>query len=147
MLQQLEGLAVAKPALPPLTRVMSVDDNIVDQIMVERIIDRVSRTDDLVTFNTPAAALNYLATPSNPPIDLILLDVNMPRMNGFDFLDAAHRLTPQPVIPAVLVMLTSILSPSQIKQAEKFDVIAGYLNKPLSQLDLETALSEIATAT
>ena len=62
--------------------------------------------------------------------DFITMDVNMPGMNGFDFLRAYEQEHLEPRAPAV-VMLTSSADPSDRRRAESFASVCGYVTKPL----------------
>ena len=63
---------------------------------------------------------------------LILLDVNMPVMNGFEFLDAYALLPEAQRKAAVVLMLTTSLHPRDVLRAQQLHV-AGFLNKPLNK--------------
>ena len=143
LLQQLAQPCLRDPELRILTRIMLLDDDEIDQMACNRLIKRTEVTRDLVSFTTPATALAFLSDPECPPVDLILLDVNMPRMDGFEFLEAAHKLVALPVMPPVLVMLATPLGPFHRDQARKFGVIKGYLDKPLSADDLTSAIRSL----
>ena len=143
LLQPLAQPCLRGSELRVLTRIMLLDDDEIDQMACKRMISRAEITKDLVRFTAPAAALAYLSDPECPPIDLILLDVNMPRMDGFEFLEAAQELIALPVMPPVLVMLATPLGPFHRDQARKFDVIKGYLDKPLSADDLTVAIRSL----
>lgn len=65
------------------------------------------------------------------PPDLILLDINMPRLNGFEFLDALVELGPYPV-PPIVVMLTSSGYSPDLERAKRNPLIKRYLEKPLT---------------
>jgi CheY-like chemotaxis protein len=63
---------------------------------------------------------------------LILLDINMPVMNGFEFLEAYEKLKFAHKQSVVIVMLTTSLNPSDIDRLQKVP-IKGFLNKPLTE--------------
>ena len=66
--------------------------------------------------------------------DLILLDLNMPLMDGWEFLDAFGRL---PLAPQVCVfILTSSINPEDIEKARHYKEVRGYFSKPLDQVNL-----------
>ena len=61
--------------------------------------------------------------------DLILLDLNMPFMDGWDFLDACAGLSAGPAVPVVI--LTSSIRPHDIERARRYENVKGYFSKPL----------------
>ncbi len=64
--------------------------------------------------------------------DLILLDINMPRMSGFDFLDEAINLYGKSFRAIVVVMLTTSLHPDDVERAKQYNVIFDYIPNPLT---------------
>jgi CheY-like chemotaxis protein len=71
---------------------------------------------------------------------LILLDMNMPVLNGLAFLEAYAQM-PLPQHPIVIVMLTTSLHPVDLARAQQLP-IAGFLNKPLTQEKVQALLQE-----
>jgi len=68
---------------------MMIDDNQIDQMLYKRIIERSGLVEKLQSFSMADEALEYLKSePENWP-DVVLLDINMPKMDGFEFLEAA----------------------------------------------------------
>ena len=63
---------------------------------------------------------------------LILLDVNMPIMNGFEFMDAYEKLDPTFKASLVVVMLTSSLHAMDQERANNLKDLSDFINKPLS---------------
>lgn len=122
-----------------LGRVMLIDDEKIDQMMYKRILVRSGMTQDIIGFVYAQDALNYLSDPTSEKIDLILLDINMPSMNGFEFLEAAEQvLNLDDGIPVVM-MLTTSLSPDDQKRAAQYSAVKAYANKPLAAQHLDIA--------
>lgn len=125
----------------PLDRVLLVDDSSIDNKLHSRVIRRTGLAREVMCFNMAEDALKYLRTPGAVPADLILLDINMPRMNGFELLDAAITEFGDKFLPSVVVMLTTSLDRADQERASSFPVIKEYFSKPLTS-DQFTALVE-----
>ena len=69
---------------------------------------------------------------SFPKPDIMFLDINMPRMNGFEFLDEYHKLDEKLKSKAMILMLTTSLNPDDRKKSMSYKEVTGFENKPLS---------------
>ena len=68
-----------------------------------------------------------------PQPDVIFLDINMPLMNGFEFLEAMLNSSELSDLKIPVIMLTTSLHDLDRHKAEKFDMVVGYLVKPLTE--------------
>lgn len=114
-----------------IERVMLIDDNEADNVYHQIMIERSGAVEDVVVVESGFEALDYLKNNSEPDVDLIFLDINMPGMNGFEFLEKYATLTNRHPA-AVVVMLTSSPSSEDHLRAKQFPAIKAYLTKPLS---------------
>ncbi|MEM0922873.1 MAG: response regulator [Pseudomonadota bacterium] len=119
------------PSKPPET-VLLVDDNAIDNRLHKRVIDRTGLVRTVLTFSGPAEAMSYMREPDAIPVDLMLLDINMPKMNGFEMLEAAIAEFGTVFDPSVVVMLTTSMDPCDRERAKQFAMIRDYVMKPLS---------------
>jgi len=95
-------------------------------------------------------ALDYLAScgdtgngvSRNPRPDLIFLDINMPAMDGWEFLERYKQLPPEKKADIVLIMLTTSLNPDDEARTRSMPEISGFENKPLRQVQLENILNK-----
>lgn len=115
--------------------IMLIDDNRVDRMVYERVIRRVGLFNDALSFAYATDALDYLRR-SECQVDLILLDINMPRMDGFEFLAAAQAEFGAKFSAHVVIMLTTSLNPDDKARAMSYDVVQDFLNKPLTSENL-----------
>jgi CheY-like chemotaxis protein len=114
-----------------------IDDDQVDQMLYKRMICRSGIVDKVKSFYYAQDALDYLSDPSNAPVDLVLLDINMPRMSGIEFLgEATKRFGPR-FAKMVVVMLTSSLNPEDKEAAMAYEAVKAIYHKPLSLEHLE----------
>lgn len=130
------------PAPKPIPVAMIIDDETFDQKMYQRLIDRSGLVEKTLSFTAADHAFAYLKANPEEQIDLILLDINMPRMNGFEFLDAATRDLGPNFAKVCIVMLTTSLDPNDRDRAMQYDFVRDFLRKPLTLDDL-TRLAEL----
>ncbi len=112
---------------------MVVDDSDADLLFARIVLERAEAGFEVLPFDTARDALARLQDASAEPVDVVLLDINMPGMNGFDFLDAFERLPPERRHSAVVVMLTSSPDPGDRERALAHRCVRGYITKPMSR--------------
>ena len=126
-----------------LSSVLLVDDDQTTNYLSELLFKRLAVADKVLVALNGQEALNMLhehcehATGDCPA--LILLDVKMPVMDGFQFLEAYAKLPYMEQKAIVIVMLTTSLHPHDVERVRQFDV-AGLLNKPLTQEKIDDIL-------
>ncbi|MGC4366870.1 response regulator [Hydrogenophaga sp. R2] len=114
-------------------RVMMVDDNDNDLLFTRLILQRSGVGYDILGFERAAQALDHLRNTPDHGVSIILLDINMPVMNGFEFLEAFEALSPAQRGGAVVLMLSSSADPADRERAARHASVKGYLTKPLER--------------
>ncbi len=112
--------------------VLLVDDDEVTNMYNRLIIDKLHIADCIQDVSDGIEALDYIKGEQNPKPDLIFLDMNMPRMNGYKFLEAFRELPKEQKQAHITVMLTIPLIAENRNQVESFDEVKGFATKPLS---------------
>lgn len=121
--------------------VMLVDDNLIDNLINEKIIEANKFAKQILVFYFANEALDYLIQYSNNLEELpqiIFLDINMPIMDGFQFLEDFGDLPDTVHEICKIIMLSSSISPKDIDRAASNRYVKKYLNKPLNMRYLET---------
>lgn len=124
-----------------LNSILIVEDDDVTRFLMMRVIKKVVQQQPILTASNGQEALGVLnqvcATEVCPK--LILLDINMPVMDGFEFLSALQE-SPLASLPLKIVMLTSSANPLDVARANSYQV-NGYLQKPLTEDKLKVILA------
>jgi CheY-like chemotaxis protein len=114
---------------------MLIDDDDTTNYLHKRVIDRSGLVDEVVVATDGQKALGLLAERSerqgHQP-DVIFLDINMPGMDGFEFLEAYSALGHSQRGSQLLIMLTTSLLESDHRRALGYDLVDEIINKPLT---------------
>lgn len=124
---------------------MLIDDNEADNLFHSRAIKKAGACEHLEIATGGKEALNYLAKCGTDPFprpDVIFLDINMPGMNGFEFLEEYDKLDPVFKSKVVVFMLTSSLMPQDSERAMGTGIVSEFLNKPLTIQKVEEILEK-----
>ena len=106
-------------------RIMVVDDDRITIRMCEFILKKHDY--DVVTADSGKRCLEYLREPSNPRVDCILLDIEMPLLNGFNTLSSIRQSEKLKDIP--VMFLTATATQETVREAIRLGV-TSYLKKP-----------------
>jgi CheY-like chemotaxis protein len=118
-----------------LESVMLIDDNRHDNFFHETAINDTGLAKSVVKYQSAEKALDFLASAATeasiPP--LILLDINMPGMSGWDFLAEYQKLPSYAQQNSFIIMLTTSSNPRDLERAKNEPALKGFLNKPLTE--------------
>lgn len=124
-----------------MKKVLFIDDDEIYNFLMERKIGDEVPEIEAIFCDSGREGLNYLAdtlAASEEPPAFIFLDVKMPEIDGFDFLNLYQKRDYHKSLPARIYMLTSSINNKDKEKAEAYSSVAGFINKPLKTEELKT---------
>ena len=126
-----------------LTTTLLVDDDETTNFVNQMLLEDMGVTEDVLVANNGQEALELVRQRCQEGLcpELILLDINMPVMNGFEFLEEYEQLSFPNKQSVVVVMLTTSLNPQDMNRLRDLPN-EGFLNKPLNEKMVKELLRE-----
>lgn len=120
--------------------ILLVDDDESDNFFHQLTIMEAGICNQVKVVTDGSKALDYILKSGDtkqslefPKPDIIFLDINMPRMNGFEFLEEYNKLDLKLKASILITMLTTSLNPRDKQRALEFEVVNEFKNKPLTE--------------
>ncbi|GAB4515680.1 response regulator [Allomuricauda sp. ARW1Y1] len=126
--------------------VFVVDDDDIYQFTIKVTLRSIPAVQSTSTFADGAEALEYIVVHQNEEDklpDIIFLDINMPVMDGFQFMEEFVELLPSLQKSIKVYMVSSSMDPKDIKKAKRFEEISDYLIKPLNSKDIKEIIAKL----
>ncbi len=115
-----------------------IDDSDIDLFIQRRFLEVYNFSDTLVLYNSAEEALGWLKEMKGDAApDVIFLDLNMPEIDGFSFLNDFKNLPQEILDKCKIVVLTSSNSAKDREQAFSFNNVIQFITKPIKQSDIE----------
>lgn len=113
-----------------MLKVLIIDDDSIVLFIQEKMLKKYGITDDPISFQDARKALDFLKIQKVEDIFLILLDINMPGMNGWEFLDTIQGME---ISEKVFVyMVTSSIDGYDKEKAKNYKNVISFIEKPIS---------------
>jgi len=119
-----------------IKNILLIDDDQATNFLHKMVIRKAGCAENVHVEMSGDAAIRYLTTKHEgefPSPDLIFLDLHMPRLDGWGFIEEYKKLTEGQQGKAVVVMLTTSLDPDDQLKAKKLHEMLEFRNKPLTQ--------------
>lgn len=118
-----------------------IDDEPVDRLIAQKVISAQYTQNQIHCFESAGGALTKLTWMAQKDVNsfpgLIFLDINMPVMNGFTFLEHFSLLPPSLLENCSVIMLSSSINERDISTAISYPMVKTYIVKPLTGLILD----------
>jgi CheY-like chemotaxis protein len=127
-----------------IKKVLCVDDDTISLTISQLLLKRAGFAEEVDTVIDGSEALDYFEkifnqsdTPASIAPELILLDINMPVMNGWEFLQEYTFRYLEKLPNTRIVILSSTIDPEDFALAKHYPVVIQFISKPLSTENLE----------
>lgn len=122
--------------------IMLIDDSEIDNMVNKHILSKNNVAENILVFSSAHEALVYLSEHKDSDDvkiipEVILLDINMPIMNGFGFLVEFEKMDEKLLNKISVIMLTSSVDPNDIRRSKEYKTVRSFISKPLSGEHLE----------
>ena len=121
-----------------------IDDDPIFIYGTKRIMNEVNFSENIIVFNNGQDAIDGLNEMTNRNEDLpsvIFLDLNMPIMNGWEFLEDFVKIPNHNREKVTVYIISSSVDPRDLERIKNYKVVNNYILKPLSPEDLESVLA------
>ncbi|RQO70721.1 response regulator [Pedobacter sp. KBW06] len=119
-----------------MKRFYLIDDDSIFVFLTRKTLQVANLNTDLTVFEDGQKALLDLELSANQPgllPDIIFLDLNMPVLDGWGFLDKYQQLAPLMSKKIAIYIVSSSISPSELERSQGIPVVTDFLTKPLSR--------------
>jgi CheY-like chemotaxis protein len=125
--------------------VFCIDDDLITLALCEMVIKKSAFAEDVVSAKNGKEGLNYFSAffsksntnlPEEAP-QLIFLDLNMPVMNGWDFLEEYLMKYADRLPKTKVIIVSSTVNPEDFSRANRYEIVIDFINKPLTVEGME----------
>ena len=125
-----------------------IDDDLIHQFIMKKLVRDINcdKEKKILVFSNGLEGITYLKNTIDKKEDLpdiILLDLNMPVMDGWGFLNEYEDLFPRLGKKIEIYILSSSDNPRDIERVKEYQRVSGYLIKPITEEELEKLITAI----
>lgn len=118
--------------------ILLIEDNLIDQLVTKQLLKKILDINQIFVANNGLEGLQWIIKNKKVKQKLIiLLDIQMPIMNGFEFLDIFQTLNTEIQKETQIYVVSSTLDSDEIEQIRKNEFVQDFLNKPIPVEELK----------
>jgi CheY-like chemotaxis protein len=126
-----------------MNHILLVDDDNVHHVVTSMLIKRLPFHLESSKAMDGREAIDQIKADLNNPPSLVLLDLNMPVMNGWEFLEEMNELIPKMPRQPVICILSSTIAPDDIERSKSYPTVHSFISKPLLKKDMIELLTSL----
>jgi CheY-like chemotaxis protein len=119
-----------------------IDDNKLDCFIAEKICQNSGRGESIRSFQQATEALSYIQNNASNSQAIIFLDIQMPVMNGFEFIEAFEKLPSDKKSNYIIYMISSSINENDLAKVKTYSSIKKFINKPMTSNALSLLLAD-----
>lgn len=126
-----------------LKKVFCIDDNPITLMLCKKVMQRVEFAENIDTLQNGEEAITFFDNHQNSNQEkenipeLIFIDLNMPIMNGWEFLDIYHKKEYHKKFKTHFIILSSTIDPKDVQKSKSYPMVIDFLSKPITKIMLE----------
>jgi CheY-like chemotaxis protein len=135
-----------------LNKILCIDDDPITLMLCKMVITKALFSNEIITATNGEEALHYFNTLKQPKLSsklsaeqpqLIFLDLNMPVMGGWEFLDSFVTEDYSDFNTTKVIVLSSTIDPEDLEKAKRYPMVIDFLSKPITKGMLEYIQNKI----
>ena len=121
-----------------------IDDSKLDCFIAEKVIRNTGKCETVTSFLQATEALEYIRTNNvqQPIPNIILVDIQMPVMNGFEFVEEFEKLPADVIANYAIYVISSSINDIDLNRVHNYRSVRQFLNKPLTSNNLSLLLAK-----
>ena len=124
-----------------------IDDDNIYQFTARRLLESTGLAKQIQSFYNGSEAINYFKDQKNNNLetlpDVIFLDINMPIMNGWEFLEEYHKLYSKLPKPIVVYVVSSSIDSNDMQKSREYKTVSDYLVKPINRIQYKELIESL----
>ena len=120
--------------------ILIIDDDDVDFLITKKFITKIKNDTHCIHKNDVETAIDFIkevVETNNPLPDIILIDINMPGLDGFNFLELLNEFPIEKIRKSKIFMLSSSENPNDLARAKNNRLVIDYLLKPINLVTVQ----------